>query len=471
MKSVELKNVTFSYNNAKPVIENANFYANYGEICLVAGYSGNGKSTILSMLCGIIPNVVSGNLSGDILVNEKSIIGKKMGEICRSVGMVLQNADEQIVNKIVEDEIAFGLENFAYKEDAISKQIDIVCNLMQLNKRDQTKSLSGGQKQRLITASTIAMGQKIILFDEPLANLDKQSAKMLMDILKLLKGEGYSIIIVEHRLDVVLPYVDVVWNVENKKVEKVDNKLDYLNMQSKKIQDTAINKNFTSPLFTFENVSYKVKDKTILQDVSFTIKKHARTVILGENGSGKTTLISLIAGLKKATDGKFTQYVDSTIKKRAGKKWFKKVGAVYQNPDYQLFMPTVQKELEFGATSKEYALEIAKVFGLEDILNRHPQSLSEGQKRRVSIASVVATKPEVLLLDEPTVGQDYNGLQQLIEIINDLNRNKNMSIITVTHDIRCCKALTDNALLFNAGKLVKSGGKELVDEYFRDIKN
>lgn len=466
MIAVELKHVSFSYKDKENVLENIDFCANYGEIDLIAGYSGKGKSTILSIISGIIPNVVNGSLEGDVLIDGNNIKGKKLGEICRSVGMVLQNADEQIVNNLVEDEIAFGLENFAYPSDKIAKQIDIVCKLMNLDKKDKTKTLSGGGKQRLITASTIAMGQKIILFDEPLANLDKESAVMLMEICKTLKKEGYCIIIVEHRLDMVLPYVDNVWNVENKKITKVDNKQEYLVSQSKTILDNCEDKVFNEPLFIFDNVDYSIKDKKILTNINCTIKKGARTVILGENGCGKTTLISLIARLNKPTNGKITQYVDESLNKRANKKWFKKVGVVYQNPDYQLFMPTVRKELEFGAKSKEYANEVAKMFEIENLLDCHPQSLSEGQKRRVSIAAVVATSPDVLLLDEPTVGQDYNGLQKMIKILNELNRKNNISIITITHDVRCAKALTDYSLVFNKGKLVKEGKKELVDEYF-----
>ena len=469
MKAVELKNVSFSYKPNEYILKNACFDANYGEISLIAGYSGGGKSTILSIISGIIPNVINGTIKGDVLINEENIKGKKLGEICRNVGMVLQNADEQIVNKIVEDEIAFGLENLAFTTDKMAKQIDIVCKLMKLNKKDKTKDLSGGQKQRLITASTIAMGQKILLLDEPLANLDKESANILMNICKTLKQEGYLIIIVEHRLDMVLPYVDNVWNVENKSIQKIDDKQSYLLKQSKKIVDNYNQQNFTEPLFVFDNVGYKVKEKTILSDISFTIKRGARTVILGENGCGKTTLISLIARLKKATSGTITQYVDISLNNKASKKWFQKVGVVYQNPDYQLFMPTVLKELEFGAISKEYALEVAKMFDIENLLDRHPQSLSEGQKRRVSIASVVATNPDVLLLDEPTVGQDYDGLVKLVDILNNLNRTKGTSIITISHDVRCCRALTDNAMLFSKGKLIKEGGKELVDEYFSKL--
>ena len=139
---------------------------------------------------------------------------------------------------------------------------------------------------------------------------------------------------------------------------------------------------------------------------------------------------------------------------------------VYQNPDYQLFMPTVEKEIKFGAESDEYAEKIAELFNVKHLFARHPQSLSEGQKRRVSIAAVVACKPEVLLLDEPTVGQDYEGLCAMTDILNRLHMETGNTMITVTHDVRCAEALCDRAIYIENGVVAKAGGKELVREYF-----
>lgn len=252
----------------------------------MSGHSGEGKSTFMYIVSGIIPNVNYGRLSGEVFVGGENIKGKKLGYICRRVGVVLQNADEQIIQKIAEDEIASGCENLAFPPESIQKQIEIVCNLMKLDKKWTCRTLSGGQKQRLITASTLAMGQKIIILDEPLANL-----------------------------------------------------------------------------------------------------------------------------------GAIVQYIDEKFgqKPKGSRAWYKKVGIVYQNPDYQLFMPTVRQEISFGAKSEEYAAEIAELFGVKHLWERHPQSLSEGQKRRVSIAAVAACEPEVLLLDEPTVGQDYDGYFEIRE--------------------------------------------------------
>jgi energy-coupling factor transport system ATP-binding protein len=468
MSGVELRNITFSYDGKIEVLKDINFTAAHGEVVLVAGHSGEGKSTLMSIISGIIPNVTAGVLSGEVIIDGENMNGKRLGYICRKVGVVLQNADEQIIQKTVEDEIAFGLENLAFPADKIAKQIDVVCALMKLEKTWKTRTLSGGQKQRLITASTLAMGQKIIILDEPLANLDKAGGEQLMSTLRSLAKAGYCVIVVEHRLDMVLPYVDKVWHIGGGKVEEVEDKADYLKNQTQIIADSCERFSDITPILCLNEVAFKVKDREILSGVSFTVYKGERVVLLGENGCGKTTLMRLIARLNKPTGGKILQSIDSKLKQKnkGSRAWFKKVGVVYQNPDYQLFMPTVQKEIEFAAISKEYAERMLELFSLSHLKDRHPQSLSEGQKRRVSIAAVMAGKPELLLLDEPTVGQDYKGLCELVEILNTLHSETGNTMITVTHDRRCVSALCDKAVVVADGKVKAIGCKQLAESYF-----
>ena len=235
MKAIDLRHVSFSYDGKTNILENADFSAEYGEVTLLSGHSGEGKSTLMYIVSGIIPNVNYGELTGEVMIADEDIKGKKLGYICRKVGVVLQNADEQIIQKIVEDEIAFGCENLAFPPDKIQKQVDIVCKLLKLDKSWKCRTLSGGQKQRLITASTLAMGQKIIILDEPLANLDKDGAAMLMGTLRSLAKAGYCVVVIEHRLDMVLPFVDVVWHIGDKTVKKVEDKAAYLQAQTAKI--------------------------------------------------------------------------------------------------------------------------------------------------------------------------------------------------------------------------------------------
>ena len=468
MKAIELKNVSFSYDGfAELVLRDVNFDVEYGEVALLSGLSGEGKSTLLSIVSGIIPNIVSGKITGEVLVDGRSTAGQKLSQTCRKVGVVLQNADSQIIHKIVEDEIAFGCENFAIPRDKIGAQIDRVCAIMGIDKTAQTRTLSGGQKQRLITASTLATGQKILILDEPLANLDIAGATELMNTLRALAKSGYAVLVVEHRLDMVLPFVDTVWNIRAGVVTKVENKQEYLLSQTVKIDDNSGEHAKGESLFSLNHVAFSVKKKEILKDVNFNIYDGERLLLLGENGCGKTTLLRLIARLYKPTEGSIEQTLNRKFgKSKKSKKWFKSVGVVYQNPNYQLFMPTVEKEIEFNAVSKDYAQEMMRLFDLEHLRNRHPQSLSEGQKRRVSIASVVAGNPKVLLLDEPTVGQDYKGLCQLVKILDELHDKSGNTMITITHDMRCAEALCDSAVVIADGVVKEQGGKELAHKFF-----
>lgn len=469
MKAVELKNVSFTYEGGNdPVLQNCNMYVDYGEVALLSGFSGEGKSTVLSLMSGIIPNITPGVVSGDVLVNGDCVLGKKMSEVCREVGVVLQNADSQIINQIVEDEIAFGCENFGFSKEDIARNIERSCHIMKLEPQWKTRTLSGGQKQRLITASTLATGQRIIVLDEPLANLDKAGSHLLMNALKKLALAGCAVLVVEHRLDMVMPYVDTVWSIKGGKISKVQNRREYLISQSENIHDLSAGTPCDEKVFELSHVSFSVKNRQILKDIDLSVKKGERVLLLGENGCGKTTLMRLLGRLYKPVSGSMVWNItnDLSQKTRADKKWFKNVGVVYQNPNYQLFMPTVFQEVAFGAESVDYAREIMELFGIAPLADRHPHSLSEGQKRRVSIAAVAAAKPKVLLLDEPTVGQDYTGLRDMIDILNKLHDESGNTMITVTHDMRCAEALCDRCFVMENGVIAASGGKSLAHSYF-----
>lgn len=471
-KAIELINVSFRYEGYEnEVLHNVNFSVEYGEVALLSGFSGEGKSTILSLISGIIPNIKFGETTGKILIDGEKIKDKKLGEVCRKVGIVLQNADSQIIHSVVEDEIAFGCENFAFPREEIGRSIDRACSLMKLDPSCQTRTLSGGQKQRLVTACTLATKQKILILDEPLANLDRQGSELLMKTLKDLAKEGYAVLVVEHRLDMVLPFVDTVWNICDGEIAKIEDKKNYLLSQAQTIAYDGQSKATEEHVFELKNVGFSVKKREILKDITLNVKKGERLLLLGENGCGKTTLLRLLARLNKPTKG-VMEYNCLDLNK---KKWYKKTGIVYQNPDYMLFMPTVKEEISYNAVSFEYAEKIIKTFGIEHLKDRHPQSLSEGQKRRVSIAAVVASNPDVLLLDEPTVGQDYAGLKEMVQILNELHEKTGNTMITVTHDIRCAESLCDRAAIIKDGVISKVGEKELVGEFFikdyKEVKN
>ncbi len=468
--AISLKDVSFTYgsdNDKTEVLHNVSMDIEYAKISLLSGASGQGKSTLFHIMNGAIPHAINGNLIGSILVNGKRIQNQTLGQTAREVGSVLQNAETQILYPRVKDEIAFGLENFAFQCDDMQTIVNSVCKEMLLDKHSGTRNLSGGEKQKLITASILALNTKILILDEPLANLDCAAGLAILEKLKVLKEKGFAIVIIEHRIDVVIDYVDVVFNVANKKVEKIKDKKVWLQNNNNKITDTSQKIEAQEVLFDIQNLSYKVHSKVIIDSINFQIFKGERIVVLGDNGQGKSTFAKLLLRLIKPSGGTITQSLDKELgHKRGTKKWFKKVAYVFQNPNYQLFMQNVEDELLFSAYSLEYCQELVDMFKLEALLDRHPHSLSEGQKRKVGIATMLSMRPKVIVFDEPTVGQDYESLGNMVHIINTLHKKEHNTIITITHDKRCAKALCDRVVIMEQGSIKKVGGKELVDEYF-----
>lgn len=460
--AIRLKEVSFKYDGAKEnALENINLTVEYGETVLLSGVSGEGKSTLLSIINGVIPFVNSGEFSGSVEIDGKDVTKLKISERSKLIGTVLQNADEQIIYDLVNEEIAFGCENLNIASEEIDRRIERFTALMQIEKNAKTKTLSGGQKQRLITASTLAMEQKIIILDEPLANLDTHTAHILLKALRNLANSGYAVLIVEHRLDVVKNYIDKVMRIENKQLF-TSTDINDLNSGIKTIPH-ADGSLPGEVLIKGEKLFFAAGDRNIIDGLDIEIRAGERIVLLGENGCGKTTLMRMLARLNKPNDGALSQTI--TKSKKANSKWFSKVGYVYQNPVYQLFMPTLLSEISFKAKSEEIAREMINAFGLSGLEQRHPQSLSEGQKRRASIAAVCASEPTVLFLDEPTVGQDYKNLCKTVETVNKINKNLGTAIVTVTHDKRCASALADRVLIMENGKISRQGDYRLANEF------
>ena len=460
--AIRLKEVSFKYDGAKEnVLENINLTVEYGETVLLSGVSGEGKSTLLSIINGVIPYVNSGEFSGSVEIDGKDVTKLKISERSKLIGTVLQNADEQIIYDLVNEEIAFGCENLNIASEEIDRRIERFTTLMQIEKNAKTKTLSGGQKQRLITASTLAMEQKIIILDEPLANLDTHTAHILLKALRNLANSGYAVLIVEHRLDVVKNYIDKVMRIENKQLFTSTN-INDLNSGIKTIPH-ADGSLPGEVLIKGEKLFFAAGGRNIIDGLDIEIRAGERIVLLGENGCGKTTLMRMLARLNKPNGGSLIQTI--TKSKKANSKWFSKVGYVYQNPTYQLFMPTLLSEISFKAKSEEMARKMINAFGLSGFEQRHPQSLSEGQKRRASIAAVCASEQTVLFLDEPTVGQDYENLCKTVETVNKINKNLGTAIVTVTHDKRCAGALADRVLIMENGKISRQGDYRLANEF------
>ena len=437
MKAVEFKNVYFRYGpDQKTILRDVNLALDYGKVVLFAGPSGSGKTTLMSLLNGAIPNYVKGQFSGEILINGESIYGKGISELSRSIGSVLQNADSQIVHDLVKDEIAFGQENTGIAPEQITESVKKYTEMLKLDPLYRTRLLSGGQKQRLITASTLAMEQKIVILDEPLANLDREGAGVVLGILKdLAHGEGYLVIIVEHRIDYIIDYVDEIYDFQDCAPVRVSRQGIIKKGQDSlgSFEEFVGTSGSGRTLLTAENICMTFGMRKVLENISLEIKEADRILIMGENGCGKTTFTKILARLMKPTSGN----ISSVLGSRAGKSWFKQVGYVYQNPDYQLFMPTAEREIDYACVSKELKDYVIDRLELGEFLGCHSFSLSQGQKRKLAVAAIVCMQPKILFLDEPTVGQDNESLVNLIEVLLHLNKEYGTALVTVTHDSRC----------------------------------
>lgn len=455
MKAISLRNIYFRYSEDSPILlKDLNYDFEYGKFYLIFGESGGGKSTILSLLNGRIPHYQEGQFKGEIVYNGEDIYEKDIGERSGFISSLFQNPDEQVLYDKVEDELAFPLENIGTPRKEMEEKISHSCKILGLDKEARTGTLSGGEKQRLEACSALSLPNKIILLDEPLANLDKESSELLLQELRRRADEGYCVILVEHRLDRLKPYIDVaIQNKDGKLVEAEDP------FHEEMLSPSETN-SVDETILEVKNMGVLIKKKRILSGISFNLHKGEKLLVIGDNGVGKTTLLRALSGLIKHQEGSISS---PYLKKR--KDWFKNIGYLFQNPDYQLFLKTVEEEVFVSDVDEEYARHLIEVFNLKPFLSSHPLSLSEGQKRKLTFVSTLARKPKILFLDEPTVGQDYLSLSKFVDEVNYLVKENGTSVITVTHDRRCMQSLMDISLLIEKEKEPRLGKAELLEEY------
>ncbi len=443
---LRIEDLSVRYNKSLPyIIQNANFDLEAGDFVLLTGISGCGKSTLIKALNGIL--YTEEQVEGKIILGDNDISNTDANFRSNYIGSVLQNADEQIIFDKVEDELAFPLENMALDRDEITKRILKYSTMMNLDIEQRTSKLSGGQKQSLITAATFGMERKILIFDEPLANLDNKAAiKLLENLKRLCIEKSYIVLFVEHRIDLLLKYVNKILYMNNGKVKTLNDNSrfkEYLDTRIKSIKEKLTSySGMETPVFEITDLSYSVKGREILKNINYTFMKGGKYVILGDNGSGKTTFINLLTGIYKPSEGSLKTSISN-------KGRFKKIGLVMQNPNYQLFMPSVRQELSLQSKDDKYLEFLIAIMGLESLLDKHPHSLSEGQKRRVGVSAILSMMPEVLILDEPSVGQDYKHMSDMIRAISKLcSINPETTVISISHDLRCLNNLGDQFVNF-----------------------
>ncbi len=489
-----LEDVSFRYRDRKgTAINHISFEAHPGEILLIAGASGCGKTTLVRAVNGLIPRSYKGELRGRVLVFGEDTSGWKLSQISQSVGTVLQDPERQILGTKVLHEVAFGLENLNLPREEIYERVDEALQLLKITHlRDrETFLLSGGEKQKVALAGVLAMRPRVLLLDEPLASLDPASAQDSLDMVRKLADQGMTVLLVEHRVEDVLricpdrvmflsegsirylgplPGLSMAVNYHEVKlpaediVERAKNDPPPPELHILPgAQDRPAGPESSAALVRFEDVSFGYDtDVEVLHGINLEIKRGDVIAVLGPNGAGKTTFVKHAIGLLKPKHG--IVYVngrdthDATVAQIAST-----LGYVFQSPSHMLFAPTVHEELAFGPTNLKHAKDqidkevkqSLRIVNLSDKEQDPPLALSFGQQKRVSIAAILAMQSRILVMDEPTAGQDYQNYMNFMDAILQLPGFE--AIMFITHDVDLAVIYANRVLMIADGKLIADG--------------
>jgi energy-coupling factor transport system ATP-binding protein len=413
-----------------------------GEIVLVSGPTGCGKSTLGLILCGALPGLIPGMLSGSVLLDREDISTRSMRDIAQKLGFLLQNVEQQTFTDQVEEEIAFGLENFCIPAAEIPGRIEEALALVDARHLAgrQLSTLSAGERQRVMLAALLALRQQILILDEPLAYLDQAAQQMLLRLLLRLAEQGKAVLIFEHRRDIVHTVAHrEIYLQEGRLAVAPEVRASFPRIRQRKPGPTVLD--IAQLDFTWSG-----SDQSIFSAFSLTVGQQESVVLLGSNGSGKSTLMALIMGLLRPTGGRITvcnhDPAAGTLRLLARDAAF-----IFQHPDHQLFLPYVRDEVASQAAEPEAVEAELADMGLDGLEDRHPRSLSMGQKRRLTIAAALSRQPKLLLLDEPSVGQDDLHLSRIICRL-DRFLEQGGTLLTATHDRRVAEALADRIIRF-----------------------
>ncbi|WP_026678250.1 ABC transporter ATP-binding protein [Fictibacillus gelatini] len=518
---IAFNDFSFKYRSQQePTLYNIDLTIYEGEKVLIVGPSGSGKSTLAHCMNGLIPFSYKGEITGSLQMMGKETKDQSIFQLSKMVGTVLQDPDGQFIGLTVGEDIAFALENDCIPQDEMTGRVTAVSNMVGMNDylHSSLHQLSGGQKQRVALAGVMVDNVNILLFDEPLANLDPATGKEAIALIdRIQKETNTTVVIVEHRLEDVL-YRDVDRIIVMNKgrivsdlhpdellatnvleecgireplylkaikysgsaitpdmlpshIESVnlDNCKDNLLHWLEKKDGLSEPKYKAEPVLQLESISFHYDSgKEILKDISFTIHKGEMVSIVGANGAGKSTLTKVICGFEAPTRGKLyyngKDMTNDTIKERS-----LKIGLVMQNPNQMISKTFVYDEVAFGlvirgvpeAEIRERVEETLKICGLYPFRNWPISALSFGQKKRVTIASILVLQPEVIILDEPTAGQDFRHYKEIMEFLVELNE-RGVTILMITHDMHLMLEYTPRAIVI-------ANGRKLADKSAADV--
>ncbi len=486
---IKVSDLCFQFEGtAIPALSDVNLRINDGEFIAITGPSGSGKSTLCLSMCGFIPHGYDGTFKGEVSVNNKNTKSNSVFELAEEIGIIQQDPESQICTLNVKDEVAFGPENFLISEEETSARIEWALKIVDafhLSER-KTSTLSGGEKQRVAIASVLALKPRILILDEPTSQLDpKATARIFSTITDLQRQTNMTIIVVEHRLHQVLPLSSRTLVMNNGKIV-VDTPTNELNSYSRMLKELGVRLPTHGPSkrrvrsMPTSDKACEVKGlcvnspdgKRILEDVSFNVNNGEVIGLMGDNGSGKTTLLLTLLGLWKPQSGEISLNGRSAATMTMNERC-RNFGFIFQNPNHQIFENTVLREVtfapaNFGEDEKQTenkAMRLLGAFNLMSYRDRHPFSLSYGEKRRLNLASVLIYEPNILLMDEPFVGQDFINVQKLMSLIRD-SADKGKATLMVIHDPELAEMYCDRLLFLRDGKVIVN---ETVETAFQKL--
>lgn len=482
-----IEGLTFRYHiRPEPALRDVSLTLKRGELLLIAGASGCGKTTLIRCVNGLIPRSYKGELSGRILLRGQDTAGFPLARISQIVGTVLQDPERQILGAHVFTEVAFGLENLGQPREEIRQQVDETLDYLGISHlRDrETFYLSGGEKQKVALAGVLAMRPSILLLDEPLASLDPASAQEALALFRRLADEGVSIVLVEHRVEDALKiHPDRVIFMQEGQVtysgppaglmEVVDYRqvklpapvvIQRASKTSPPAFEPAIEPDGRKPLVSFEDVSFAYEEggPTVIRHVNLAIRQGDIVALLGPNGAGKTTLIKHAIGLLKPRQGRVLVEGRDT-REMSVAQVAHTLGYVFQSPSHMLFAPTVREELAFGPKNLGYGeeaitegvVQAVKTVNLNGLEDYPPLALSFGQQKRVSIAAILAMHSKILVMDEPTAGQDYWNYMAFMDAILQMPGFE--AILFITHDLDLAICYANRVILMHQGEIAGDG--------------
>ena len=468
---IHLRDVWYRYPNSQWALEGINLSIDKKEYIYICGTNGSGKSTLGYLFNGLIPHFFGGTLKGSVLIEGINTLDRRVSDLLGHVGLVFQNADAQLFSNTVEEELVFGMENLGlppHEMDLRIKEISEMIHIEDLLDRTPM-TLSGGEKRLVAIASVLCLHPDLMLLDEPYANLDWEGIHRVRQVLRDIHAKGKCVVVIEQRADgymadatrcIITKQGKIVYDGTPNEAKDLLVRTKLIPQYQKRVKPKNLN---NISLLEVKDLSYQVGENEILSGISFNLCRGETVAIVGKNGSGKTTLIKHFNRLLRPTEGT-VHFQGKEVRGNVTCKMAGELGLSFQNANDQFFKNSVKEEIlvgpkTLGKEQKTWITEVLDIFDLHGLVDNSPFRLSEGEKKRVAVSSILVMGPKLLVLDEPTVGQDGRFREALARILTDLE-DRGFTIIIVTHDLDFARATTDRWIVMLDGNVVGDGAPE-----------